>query len=194
MYKIPINPWDNVNMLFDSVMAGEAFSYLEKSFIKIYEDFILEREQIKKIWEEDNNWEKYVEISIYNNLFIILGCAMIELWVNSFGIHLLNEDYYHKNIEKISIIEKIRILFAIHKREEINDDNECIKNIRKLFEWRNRLVHPKAKKLIKRRIKDSVFDPNKVDDKNYQFVKKTLKDTHDFFIENGIVIDGVYKL
>ena len=161
MYKIPINPWDNMSFIFDSVMAGEAFSYLEKRFNKIYENFISEKEQILKKYEEDRDWERYAEIEIYNDLFIILGCAMIELWVNSFGINLLTEDYYHKNIERMSIIEKIGILAAIHKREEINDNNETIRNIRKLFDWRNRLVHPKAKRMNEKLIIDLAFDPNK---------------------------------
>jgi hypothetical protein len=124
MDTIPIYPLDDLKLVYDSVMAGEAFSYLEKNFIKIYENFNQEKEQIIKKWEEDNDWEKYTEISIYNDLFIILGCAMIELWVNSFGVHLLKEEYYHKSIERMGIIEKIRILFAIHKRVEINDDME----------------------------------------------------------------------
>jgi len=191
MYKIPINPWDNMGLIFDSVMAGEAFSYLEKKFIKIYEKFISEKEQILRKYEEERDWERYTEIAIYNDLFIILSCAMIELWVNSFGIHLLNEDYYHKNIERMSIVEKIGILVAIHKREEINDNNETIKNIRKLFDWRNRLVHPKAKRMKKKLLNDLAFDPNKMNDDSYQFVKTTLKDVYKFFEENEIVPDKV---
>ena len=191
MYKIPINPWDNMGFIFDSVMAGEAFSYLEKRFNKIYENFISEKEQILKKYEEDRDWERYAEIEIYNDLFIILGCAMIELWVNSFGINLLTEDYYHKNIERMSIVEKIRILVAIHKREEINDNNETIRNIRKLFDWRNRLVHPKAKRMNEKLIIDLAFDPNKMNDDTYQFVKTTLKDVYKFFEENEVVPDKI---
>jgi|TergutMp193P3_1026864.scaffolds.fasta_scaffold02393_11 hypothetical protein len=187
MYKIPIDPWENMSLIADAVMAGEAFSYLENDFIKIYERFYLEKEQILRNYEEERNWERYIEISIYNSLFIILGCAMIELWVNSFGIHLLNEDYYHKNIERMGIIEKIKILIAIHKKEEIDDSNENIKNIRKLFDRRNGLVHPKAKRLEESLMEDLAFDPKKIDNKDYLFVKKTLKDTQKFFKDNEII-------
>ena len=187
MSKIPVDPWENMSLIYDSVMAGKAFLYLEKDFNKIYEIFILEKEQILKIYQEDGNWDRYLEIAIYSNLFVILGCAMIELWVNSFGIHLLDEEYYHKNIERMGIVEKIRILFAIHKREMIDDNNENIKNIRKLFDRRNSLVHPKAKRFKEERIKDMLFDPGKVDDEDYQFVKKTITDVQKFFMDNEII-------
>ena len=193
MTTFPFYPLGDLNIVYDGVMSGKAFSYLEKKFNKIYKNFISEKENILKKWEEDGNWEKYIEISIYNDLFIILGCAMIELWVNSFGVYLLNEDYYHKSIERRGIIEKIRILTAIHKRIEITDNNECIKNIRKIFDWRNSLVHPKAKSLTKRRLEDFIFDPNNIDDEQYQFVKKTLNDTYNFFMENEINTVIKYK-
>jgi hypothetical protein len=193
MYKIPNEPWKNINMVYDAVMTGKAFSYLEKDFNKIYEKFILEKEQIFKKYEEDGNWERYTEIAIYNDLFIILGCAMIEFWVNSFGIHLLNEEYYKKNIERLNIVEKIRILIAIHKRKEIDDNNENVKNIRELFENRNSLVHPKAKRLKVDKMGEFVFEPNKVNNDDYLFVKKTLKNVHNFFKENEIVPEsGLY--
>ena len=187
MYKIPIDPWEDMSLIADAVMAGEAFSYLENDFIKIYELFYLEKEQILRNYEEERNLERYIEISIYNSLFIILGCAMIELWINSFGIHLLNEDYYHKNIERMGIVEKIKILIAIHKKEEIDDNNENIKNIRKLFDSRNGLVHPKAKRLKESLMEDLAFDPKKIDNKDYLFVKKTLRDTQKFFKDNEII-------
>jgi hypothetical protein len=187
LHKIPNDPWENMSLITDAIMAGEAFSYLEKIFIKEYECFCIEKEQILKNYNEERNLDRYLEISIYNDLFIILGCAMIELWVNSFGIHLLNEDYYHKNIERMGIIEKIKILIAIHKKEEIDDNNEIIKDIRKLFDSRNRLVHPKAKRFKESLIEDLAFDPKKIDNKDYLFVKKTLKKTHKFFKDNDII-------
>jgi hypothetical protein len=193
MYKIPNEPWENINMVYDAVMTGKAFSYLEKDFNNIYEKFILEKEQIFKKHEEDGDWERYTEIAIYNDLFIILGCAMIEFWVNSFGIHLLNEEYYKKNIERLSIVEKIRILIAIHKREEIDDNNENVKNIRELFENRNSLIHPKAKRPKVDKMEEFVFEPNKVNNDDYLFVKKTLKNVYNFFKENEIVPEiGLY--
>jgi hypothetical protein len=195
MYKIPIDPWKNMNLIYDSIMAGDGFSYLDKNFNNIYDKFIAEKEQILKNFEEGSDFERFIEVELYNYLFIILGCAMIELWVNSFGIHLLTEDYYHKNIERMGIVEKIKVLFAIHKREEIDDNNEIIKNIRKLFDWRNSLVHPKAKKLSRKTlIKENAFDPNNIDNCEYQFVKQTLQDVYCFFEVNEFIPKGINYL
>jgi hypothetical protein len=65
-------------------------------------------------------------------------------------------------------------------------DNDTDKGIN--YIWRNNLVHPKAKRLTtKMMVKDNAFDPNKIDNTDYQFVKKTLQDVYKFFEENEIV-------
>jgi hypothetical protein len=190
MFKISEKPWDNMNLVYDGVMAGHGFKYLEKNYLVIYEEYISKKDEILMKYEKDGNWDKYIEIETYNRLFIILGCAMIELWVNSFGIQLLNEKYYQKNIERMGIIEKIKILLAIHKKIEM-EDNDIIKNIRKLFDYRNSLVHPKAKKVTSKNIEKYAFNPYNFNNDDYIFVKQTLKDAQIYFHENEIMPNDI---
>jgi hypothetical protein len=187
MINIPNNPWENMNLTYDSVMSGSAFLYFEKQFIVVYEKFENEREEILKQYDIDHNWDRFQEIQIYNHLFTILGCAMIELWINSFGIHLLTSEYYHKNVERIGIIEKIKVLTAIHKHEIFENENETIKNIRKLFDERNSFIHPKGKQFNQENMAEFAFCPENTSNEEYLFVKTTLSETHKLFKDIGII-------
>ena len=73
MNKIPIEPWENMNLITNAVMAGAAFSYLENNFKNIYELFVLEKEQILKKHKEEGDRSRHLEVSIYQDLFIILA-------------------------------------------------------------------------------------------------------------------------
>lgn len=74
-------------------------------------------------------------------------CMAIEGFINFYGVKRLGEAAYKRVLERIGITEKLTILYLLCFEESLDPNGEIIKPIRKVFDQRNALVHPKAKEL-----------------------------------------------
>jgi hypothetical protein len=78
------------------------------------------------------------------NLVIWASCA-VEAFVNAEGVDLLGEPFYGQNLEMSRICQKIAVLYALKYGRRLPESNAVLKAVRALFEFRNRLVHPKTR-------------------------------------------------
>jgi hypothetical protein len=71
----------------------------------------------------------------------------VEAFLNYYGVKLIGEESYKRTYEKIGITQKLEILLAIHKKVNLPRNSEITKLLRKMFDKRNNLVHPKTKEI-----------------------------------------------
>jgi hypothetical protein len=187
--NIPKDPWQYINLLTNETIGISGIRILKKRYDEVYKTFCEIKEKRKIGDREYLKTAKYSEVDeviLYNQMFIILGCAAIECWVNSFGITLLSEKFYKKNIERQDIIQKIVVLNAIHKNTEL-DENDVLISIRVLFEKRNALVHPKAKHLTESTMALLDFKFDDINDSEPKMVIDTIEKVILLFTEIGII-------
>lgn len=89
---------------------------------------------------------------------IVWGCCTIEGFVNEEGIAWLGDDFFRGNIERLDITKKVAVLYALKYRKRLSSDHVVLKEVKKLFDLRNGLVHPKAK--FRRRNEAARNDPH----------------------------------
>lgn len=75
------------------------------------------------------------------------SCMAVEAFLNFYGVNRLGEKYYKHNLERLGISEKLKILITICTQEIIEDQDEIVQLVRRMFDRRNSLAHPKAKEL-----------------------------------------------
>jgi hypothetical protein len=71
--------------------------------------------------------------------------------VNEEGVAWLGESFYKENLERLGICQKIAVLHALKYAKRLPESNKVIKEVRSLFDFRNRLVHPKTRSVRKDR-------------------------------------------
>ena len=70
----------------------------------------------------------------------------IEAFLNFYGAVRLGEDEYEAHFERLGIIPKARQLLLICDSTSVGEQDPLIKALKIVFNGRNDLVHPKAKK------------------------------------------------
>jgi hypothetical protein len=77
----------------------------------------------------------------------IYCCMAIEAFLNFYGVVRLGEEFYKRNCERLGITEKLEILLAACENVLLEKGSEISRLLRKMFDRRNSLVHPKTKEL-----------------------------------------------
>lgn len=104
------------------------------------------REKFKSYIGEPDSAE-FQEFRFWHRNLIIWGCCTIEAFVNLEGVSSLGTEFYKNTIERLNIIQKIRIIYAIQNKEKISTDVETFKKIKQLFDYRHKIIHPKTRSL-----------------------------------------------
>lgn len=194
----PENPWENTNFLINNAVSFDGFFYLKKVFyekLKSFNDkYFIPKSKIEEMKQYEILSPLYFEVSLYHNLMQIIACTTIESVVNSFGIHVFSEAYYKENMERNPIVTKIKLLIAYTNKIELNNDDLELKKITKLFDKRNSLVHPKAKKITNKNMGLYAIDYSKCDDKYVKDLVSDFEDIMSFLNEQGIIFDFFYKI
>ena len=121
-----------------------------------------ENELMQDIGVEGTEWEKSEILGYIHNetrddrnqlvalaeTSQIFACMAVEAFLNFYGVKRLGEKYYKRNIERLGINQKLEILIAICLQELIEDKDELAGIVKKMFDRRNRLVHPKSKEMV----------------------------------------------
>ena len=93
----------------------------------------------------NENHRQVVALAVATQIFT---CMAVEAFLNYYGVKLLGEQHYKRNIERLGINQKLETLIAISLQELLDDKEEITIIVKRMFERRNRLVHPKSKEMI----------------------------------------------
>lgn len=96
------------------------------------------------IYECRDLYEKADMFAISIHLF---ACIAIEGFINHYGTLRLGEDLYGATIERLNIVEKIKAIILLFHNKDLPKKEPFLLKTRSLFEFRNRLVHSKTKKV-----------------------------------------------
>ncbi|WKZ43643.1 MAG: hypothetical protein QY302_16235 [Anaerolineales bacterium] len=139
---------------------------IAKSFLQQSKDLNLSNEnRVKELKErtktEEPQWDNetlssYVHHLVYDDLkqldavciaTQIFACMAVEAFLNLYGVKRLSEKFYKRNLERLGISEKLKILITMCTQEILEDEDEITQIARRMFDRRNSLVHPKTKEI-----------------------------------------------
>lgn len=92
--------------------------------------------------------KEFRELSEFSTATQIFSCMAIESFLNFYGVNQLGEDFYKRNFERLSSNQKLEALIAVSVHLSLEKEDVICKVVRRMFDQRNRLVHPKAKQII----------------------------------------------
>jgi len=139
---------------------------IAKSFLQQSRDLSLSNEnRVKELKQktksEEPQWDDETISSYVNHLVFddlkqldaiciatqIFACMEVEAFLNFYGVLRLGEKYYKRNLERLGISEKLKILVTMCTQEILEDEDEITQIVRRMFDRRNSLVHPKTKEI-----------------------------------------------
>lgn len=82
---------------------------------------------------------------------VVWACCAIESFVNEEGVAWLGERFYKKNVERLRVLQKVEVLYALKYRRRLDPGAETLARISDLFDLRNRFVHPKTHEVADRK-------------------------------------------
>ncbi len=91
--------------------------------------------------------KEFSQLNEFSTATQIFSCMAIESFLNFYGVNQLGEDFYKRNFEKLGPNQKLEALIAVSVHLSLEKEDEICKVIRRMFDQRNRLVHPKAKQI-----------------------------------------------
>ena len=113
---------------------------------------------------------RYIQDEIHRKVISahLFACLAIEGFINHYGVRRLGQNFYKTTIERIGLTEKISILYLLCFEKRLENNGPLLKSIRKMFDVRNSIVHPKTRetKKIKNRY---VFNKPKINNLHEAF-------------------------
>lgn len=91
--------------------------------------------------------KEFSQLNEFSTATQIFSCMAIESFLNFYGVNQLGEDFYKRNLERLGPNQKLETLIAIAVRLSLEKEDKICKVVRRMFEQRNRLVHPKANQI-----------------------------------------------
>ena len=85
------------------------------------------------------------EIEGLADIVIVFSCMAVESFLNGYGVTRLGEAFYVQYYERLSIHQKLAALLATCDGILVDKSDEIVTTVRRLFDRRNRLVHPKTR-------------------------------------------------
>ncbi len=95
---------------------------------------------------------------------LLYCCMAVEAYLNYYGVRKFGEKFYKRTLERSGITEKLSNIILAVSGECIEPDDEIYREVKELFESRNRLVHPKTREINETNVHDHVVDPDTFDD------------------------------
>jgi hypothetical protein len=84
------------------------------------------------------------ELRTWADAIVIFSAMAVESFVNYYGVTRLGGDWYQSHLERVTMSRKLRAVLKLCRDKTITDDSEILHVVRRLFERRNELVHPKT--------------------------------------------------
>jgi hypothetical protein len=104
-----------------------------------------EWERTKSFASAETDIDALLEYLFWRKNLVIWACCAIEAFANEVGVSWLGESFYKQNLERLGICEKVAILYALKYGKRLAEADETLRAVRTLFDFRNRLVHPKTR-------------------------------------------------
>lgn len=92
--------------------------------------------------------KEFSQLNEFSTATQIFSCMAVESFLNFYGVNQLGEDFYKQNFERLSPNQKLEALIAVSVHLSLEKEDEICKIVHRMFDQRNRLVHPKAKQVI----------------------------------------------
>ncbi len=93
----------------------------------------------------NDEWKQLDTICITTQIF---SCMAVEAFLNYYGVKRLGEKYYKRSLERLGISQKLETLIAICNQKLIDDKSKIATTVRRMFDRRNSLAHPKSRELF----------------------------------------------
>ncbi|WP_155952614.1 hypothetical protein [Pseudomonas sp. URMO17WK12:I4] len=105
----------------------------------------------------------------------LYACMAIEGFINHYGTIRLGEDVFKSLLERTGITEKLSLIYLLCFEKVTLISDHPIKSIRKIFDQRNTLVHPKTKELTPQNLSKYIYlHPSKLE------IETTMTHLEDF--------------
>ena len=75
---------------------------------------------------------------------MLFSCMAVESFINLYGVLRMGGEFYKRNIERVGISQKLEIIIAVGTQQLMSKNEEIALLIRRMFDKRNQLVHPKT--------------------------------------------------
>ena len=186
--KVPKNPWGSMNHVMRSTVSVDGFN-LSVSNWKVARSQYAEK--VALLTDDNGYHNEDFDVTHFNlaysiDVMLIMACTVVEGWCNILGLELLGS-HYKKTIERLGIIQKINTLMAIRSGVVLPDANDTLKDLRKMFDRRNSLVHPKAVKLTNDNLEQYAVRHDDTGDEIVVFITETLSKAYALFDAYGLV-------
>ena len=83
-------------------------------------------------------------------------CMAIEGFINYYGVKRLGESFYKRVLERMGITEKLMLIYLLCFNHKLETEGAIVNLIRRTFDQRNALVHPKTKEFSPDRIEQFI--------------------------------------
>lgn len=119
-----------------------AFMYLDIALINYYHA-LQKYETLKQNGFLQDG--EYLDSSIKEDIVvtIVFSSMALESYLNNYISGCIGDENYYKVFEKLSWIEKLRLIIQFIFRKEFNKDNVCFTLMKQLEKTRNELIHNK---------------------------------------------------
>jgi hypothetical protein len=141
------------NSFFEYQKLLERLQYEEEQLQMEYRNETPEDRASLIIYKTDKLRESCFRAAISAHLF---GCLAFEGFLNLYGVKRLGEQFYKRNMERLSITNKTTLLLLMCNGVILDSESDLLKNIKYIFDIRNSLVHPKAREIRYDRLDDFV--------------------------------------
>lgn len=111
-----------------------------------------------------NYFRELIEVRRWGHMAFINAVMAIEAVINVVGVYKLGEDFYRRNIERLSWDRKFELILALCYRKECEKDEEVLKVIRSIANERNEYLHPKARDFSQERLMERAKGPLEYED------------------------------
>lgn len=155
-------------------------SHYESAWLCFYEfDKVINllKKEEKRIRDEGGIQEEHLEGYIHHETDYLhseayrsatsthlYSCMTIEGFTNYYGTKRLGEDLFKPILERVGITEKLSLIYLVCFEKRILPSDKLVKDIRKIFDQRNSLVHPKTKEVTSQNFKDHQYvHPSELD-------------------------------
>lgn len=89
----------------------------------------------------------FEELQLLADATIVFASMAVESFLNLYGVRRLGENYYREHIERLPISVKLASILAACCDSLVDKEDEILKVLRRLFDRRNALVHPKTREI-----------------------------------------------
>lgn len=95
-------------------------------------------------WQTDKFFDAHTDAFRSGCIIIVFSAMFIEAGIYNFAAIHLSDKFVIDNLDKLSIIPKIRVIFRLVCNQDLGKNSEALMHVNRLFKHRNFLIHDKS--------------------------------------------------